>query len=120
MKEDDNGVKIPFWSGSKRFPRAVEYNPDDDLQFSFLFNTANLYAVMYHIAPVRDPETFKKILINAALKPPEWQPDKKYMAKVQNEVKEEESKQQGEKTAPKIEETDEMRLTGLLKNFRAV
>jgi len=59
---------------------------------------------------------FKKLLIDAALRPPEWYPDKKYMAIVQNEVKEEESKQPHEKPEPKkIEETDEQRLITLMK-----
>jgi len=35
VKEDECGVKVPFWSGSKRFPLAAEYNIDDEHQFSF-------------------------------------------------------------------------------------
>jgi ubiquitin-activating enzyme E1 len=120
VKEDDNGVKIPFWSGSKRFPRASEFNPDDDLQLSFLYNTTNLYAVMYHIEPVRDLVLFKKLLIDAKIQVPEWKPDQKYMAKVQNEVKEEEAKKTNQQPAEqKKEETDEERLNTLLKTLEA-
>jgi ubiquitin-activating enzyme E1 len=72
---------------------------------------------MYHIPPVRDPVEFKKILIDSALRSPEWHPDKKYMAKVQSEVKEEESKQHGEKPEVKIEESDEQRLAGFIKTL---
>eukprot|EP01125_Pyxidicula_operculata_P003291 TRINITY_DN1387_c1_g1_i1.p1 TRINITY_DN1387_c1_g1~~TRINITY_DN1387_c1_g1_i1.p1 ORF type:complete len:1128 (-),score=342.35 TRINITY_DN1387_c1_g1_i1:272-3655(-) len=92
-KEDkDKGIKVPFWSGSKRFPRAISYDPNDKDQFSFMYNTANLFAVMFKLPPVRGQEDFRKELISANLNAPQWKPDSKFMAKVQNEVKEEESK----------------------------
>jgi ubiquitin-activating enzyme E1 len=130
-KEDDHGVKIPFWSGSKRFPRSINYNLEDPLQFSFLFNTTNLYAVMYNLPPVRNPEEFKKLLIDAGIRPPEFQVDKKLMSKVQNEVKEEESKhpaaagaeataEKKEHVKPQLDESDEQRLVTLLKTLELV
>jgi len=116
VKEDESGVKVPFWSGSKRFPRAVEYNIDDEHQFNFLYNCANLYAVTFKVPIVRDQAEFKKQLLAANLKAPEWQPDKKFMQKVQNEVKDQEAKAEGHEPTERVEvlqESDEEKLVSL-------
>ena len=44
----------PFWSGPKRCPNAIEFNADDELHLSFVFNCANLIAVNLGMSPERD------------------------------------------------------------------
>lgn len=41
----------PFWSGPKRCPSHVEYNPEDPLHASFVQSCANLIAFSYGIPP---------------------------------------------------------------------
>jgi len=46
----------PFWSGTKRFPRAVEsFNVDDENHLGFLVATANLFAVNRGLRASDDP-----------------------------------------------------------------
>jgi len=62
---------LPFWSPPKRFPHAVEFNPDDQLHMSFLIAGANLRAAVYGVAKPannRDPSVFKDALKNITVK----------------------------------------------------
>jgi len=46
----------PFWSGTKRFPRAVEsFSVDDENHLNFLMSTANLLAVNRGLRAANDP-----------------------------------------------------------------
>jgi ubiquitin-activating enzyme E1 len=46
----------PFWSGTKRFPRAVdEFNIDDESHLGYLMSTANLLAVNRGLRAPDDP-----------------------------------------------------------------
>jgi len=40
----------PFWSGPKRAPNAMEFDPLNEAQSKFLFTAANLYAFNLGIA----------------------------------------------------------------------
>lgn len=62
----------PFWTGSKRFPRAVDLNLDDELHLQHLFNTANLYAYMFNLEQERDVEKFKAKVRALNLSAPVW------------------------------------------------
>jgi ubiquitin-activating enzyme E1 len=107
----------PFWSGHKRFPKAVELHFSDpeaeaevtaygakfasldeqkdreaiekleherapfsqrvelaQIQFSFLFSGANMWAQVFGIETIKKPEVFLDLLKTANLKNPEWQP----------------------------------------------
>eukprot|EP01123_Difflugia_compressa_P008744 TRINITY_DN268_c0_g1_i2.p1 TRINITY_DN268_c0_g1~~TRINITY_DN268_c0_g1_i2.p1 ORF type:complete len:1096 (+),score=241.98 TRINITY_DN268_c0_g1_i2:155-3442(+) len=116
MKEDkDTGAKVPFWCGAKRFPKAAEYDINDPFQFEFLYNCTNLYLTMFKLPVVRNREEFKKQIASLNLTAPKWEPDRKFLQKVQNEVKDQEAKSEGRETTPVVEETDEEKLTSLTK-----
>jgi len=71
---------------------------------------------------VRDHTEFKHRFLATKLIAPEWQPDKKYMEQVKNEVKDQEAKLQGLAAETHVEETDEQKLkscTIFLQNFDA-
>ena len=46
----------PFWSGPKRCPGVITFDPEDEVHLSFVFNAANLIAVNLGIEPERDVE----------------------------------------------------------------
>jgi ubiquitin-activating enzyme E1 len=70
--EKSSGTK--FWTGTKRRPRPVEWtNPMPEL-WEYLYCTANMYAVVWGLEPVRDRVAFEKIVTDMDLKQPEWTP----------------------------------------------
>lgn len=106
MKKDPvSGETSPFWSGAKRFPQDAQFNPEDELHLHFLYNLANLYAVMFKLQPLRDLEKFKELVKAANLNPPEWQPSKKFASQVQNEVQDEQAGRQ-DRTAEQVTDED--------------
>jgi len=65
----------PFWSGPKRPPRALQFNPDDDAHMSFVIFAANLRAFNYVIKDTScDHQLFKKIISNMMV--PDFSPKK--------------------------------------------
>lgn len=51
-----------FWSGPKRAPRALVFDPNNELHLSYIIAAANLHADNYGIKEERDPAVFKRIL----------------------------------------------------------
>jgi len=43
-----------FWSGAKRFPTAVAYDPNDEFHVMFVTATANILAASFGLVPVPD------------------------------------------------------------------
>jgi ubiquitin-activating enzyme E1 len=80
---------IPFWSAPKRFPTAISWNPTDPdpSLVEYIYNTANLYAHLFHLDPVRDDSPgrseFRNLLIRMSLQAPEWQPSGKKLANIE-------------------------------------
>ncbi|KAI8450963.1 hypothetical protein BY996DRAFT_4586669 [Phakopsora pachyrhizi] len=75
---------VPFWSGPKRAPEPIEFNPSDPQHLSFLIAAANLHAFNYGIKGDRDSENIKKI--SGSVIVPEFTPK----AGVQVQVKDDE------------------------------
>jgi len=50
--KDKDGA--PFWSGPKRAPSAIEFNPADDAHLEFVFSYANLIAASLKIPENKD------------------------------------------------------------------
>jgi len=62
-----------FWTGAKRFPRAAEFNLDDDQHFGYVYNASLLFAHMLGVKePIVDPGTFKEAVKALNWKAPEW------------------------------------------------
>ncbi|KAG0150261.1 hypothetical protein CROQUDRAFT_130822 [Cronartium quercuum f. sp. fusiforme G11] len=53
---------VPFWSGPKRAPEAIEFNSSDPQHMTFIIAAANLHAYNYGLKGDRDPNAIKKIL----------------------------------------------------------
>lgn len=53
---------VPFWSGPKRAPEPIIFNPDDPRHMSFILAAANLLAFNYGIEGDRDIDSIKKVI----------------------------------------------------------
>eukprot|EP00252_Welwitschia_mirabilis_P025423 TRINITY_DN7923_c0_g1_i1.p1 TRINITY_DN7923_c0_g1~~TRINITY_DN7923_c0_g1_i1.p1 ORF type:complete len:1109 (-),score=223.60 TRINITY_DN7923_c0_g1_i1:15-3341(-) len=62
----------PFWSGAKRFPVAINFDPENPLHMEFIVAAANLQATVYGLKGCHDQRQFKQIL--KAVQVPEFQP----------------------------------------------
>lgn len=45
---------LPFWSGPKRCPHPVEFDPNNSLHLDFIYSAANLKAFVHGLEQVRD------------------------------------------------------------------
>lgn len=45
----------PFWSGHKKFPKALDFNPHDPLHVDFIIATANILACVFKVHPPKHP-----------------------------------------------------------------
>jgi len=52
----------PFWSGPKRCPHDIKFDPENEVHLSYVQCAANLRAQMYSISQVNDVERIKSIL----------------------------------------------------------
>jgi ubiquitin-protein ligase/molybdopterin/thiamine biosynthesis adenylyltransferase len=55
-KEEENGVK--YWTGTKRRPTAVNFNPQEAGPMEFLYAASNMYAFVFKVSYVRDRQAF--------------------------------------------------------------
>ncbi|CAL1700876.1 unnamed protein product [Somion occarium] len=51
----------PFWSGPKRAPDPLTFDPNDPTHLQFIISAANLHAFNYGLRGETDPSVFKKI-----------------------------------------------------------
>jgi len=61
----------PFWSGPKKCPKALNFDPEDQMHFDFVESSANLRAGVYGIKGTKDKEQIKTILKQVVV--PEFQ-----------------------------------------------
>eukprot|EP01027_Heterolobosea_sp_BB2_P001334 GEZU01002038.1.p1 GENE.GEZU01002038.1~~GEZU01002038.1.p1 ORF type:complete len:1006 (+),score=425.20 GEZU01002038.1:121-3138(+) len=100
----------PFWSGPKRPPRPLEFDPNDPLHMGYIIAAANLRAFNYNIPGRADPEYFKPILASVMV------PEFTFNAKIKINVDEKAAEEQ-----PTFSEDDEgvvNRLLGELEKRR--
>uniref|UniRef100_A0AAG5DLB0 E1 ubiquitin-activating enzyme n=1 Tax=Anopheles atroparvus TaxID=41427 RepID=A0AAG5DLB0_ANOAO len=62
----------PFWSGPKRLPEAIDFDPDNSLHLDYIHATANLKAEVYGIPQQRNRDTIKKLVM--AVEVPKFTP----------------------------------------------
>ena len=66
----------PFWTGTKRRPRAIDWNDPMPLLMEYLYSTANLYALVWKIEVVRDLDHFQAIVDEMKFEQPIWVPSR--------------------------------------------
>lgn len=59
----------PFWSGTKRCPHPLEFDPSNELHFEFVFSAANLRATSYGLRECRDHKHVLAMLANCHVEP---------------------------------------------------
>nr|XP_045598563.1 ubiquitin-like modifier-activating enzyme 1 [Procambarus clarkii]XP_045598564.1 ubiquitin-like modifier-activating enzyme 1 [Procambarus clarkii]XP_045598566.1 ubiquitin-like modifier-activating enzyme 1 [Procambarus clarkii] len=59
----------PFWSGSKRCPRHLVFNAEDDLHLDYIHAAANLRAEVYGIRQERDKFKTKELVAGVSVAP---------------------------------------------------
>ena len=85
-KTNDKGV--PFWSGTKRRPDALEFSAEGEGHMDFIVAAANLYAGVYGIEGTTDAKAIAAAVGNVSV--PKFVPDKnKKIAATEEEAKEE-------------------------------
>merc|ERR1719339_160206 len=52
----------PFWSGPKKCPKVLDFDPEDAMHFGFVESAANLRAGVYGIKGTKDNDQIKAIL----------------------------------------------------------
>ncbi len=57
----------PFWSGPKRAPHPLTFDPHNGIHLSFVISAANLRAYNYGLKGIRDSEVFLKALETIAI-----------------------------------------------------
>ncbi|XP_057623321.1 ubiquitin-like modifier-activating enzyme 7 isoform X4 [Chionomys nivalis] len=63
-----------FWSGSKRCPQPLQFDPSHDMHFLYVLAAANLYAQMHGLTGSRDQTSLRKLL-ELLPKPESMHPD---------------------------------------------
>lgn len=99
----------PFWSGPKRAPTPLKFNPEDPLHMDFVVSAAQLRAVNYGIKDrTTDPKAIKTIL--GGVKIPDFVPKRVKIQVTENENKNEQQPEEKEGS-----EDDEVVCDNLLK-----
>ncbi|KAF3689956.1 Ubiquitin-like modifier-activating enzyme 1 [Channa argus] len=53
---------LPFWSGSKRCPHPLTFDPNNNTHLEYVIAAANLYGQIYRINGTRQPDSIRQIL----------------------------------------------------------
>ena len=83
----------PFWSGHKRAPEALQFDPNDPAHMAFIVAASNLRAYNYGITGTRDVSIFHNTLSNIQV--PQWQAKQVKIAANEEEAKKMEEERAG-------------------------
>lgn len=72
-KDSKTSSGQPFWSGPKRAPDPLQFDPKNPTHYSFVLAGANLHAFNYHIKPSRDEQHITDVLNHMIV--PDFKPD---------------------------------------------
>ena len=64
----------PFWTGTKRRPRAVDWTKPIPLLYEYLYAASNMYASVWKVPCVRDRDEFQAVIDRLNLEQPQWEP----------------------------------------------
>ncbi|XP_059184316.1 ubiquitin-like modifier-activating enzyme 1 [Centropristis striata] len=94
---------VPFWSGSKRCPHALTFDPSCITHMEYVAAAANLYAQIYGIAGTRDFASIRNILEEVNV-PPFTPTSSVKIHLTDKEMKEEKEKDSDEAEKARLEE----------------
>lgn len=73
-KDSTTSTGMPFWSGAKRAPDALKFDPSNETHFNFIVSAANLHAFNFNIkSPGNDKSIYLRELENVIV--PDFSPD---------------------------------------------
>ncbi|KXS93723.1 hypothetical protein AC578_9497 [Pseudocercospora eumusae] len=72
-KDSKTSSGQPFWSGPKRAPDALKFDPNNPTHYTFILAAANLHAFNYHIKPNNDRSYIVNVLDRMIV--PDFKPD---------------------------------------------
>ncbi|KAK4494606.1 hypothetical protein PRZ48_013962 [Zasmidium cellare] len=72
-KDSKTSSGQPFWSGPKRAPDPLKFDPNNPTHFSFILAGANLHAFNYNIKPNNDRQYINNVLDRMIV--PDFKPD---------------------------------------------
>lgn len=61
------GVK--FWSGTKRCPKSLDFNPNAEHHFDFVYAASILRAQQYNLPPIYDKKQFLEVVNSVKFEP---------------------------------------------------
>jgi ubiquitin-activating enzyme E1 len=93
----------PFWSGHKRAPELLQFNPNDDAHMAFIIAASNLRAYNYGITGTRDTSVFYNALKTITV--PKWAPKQVKIAANDEEAKKLEEERAGSADIDQIAST---------------
>eukprot|EP00493_Phyllostaurus_siculus_P006139 UN06197 len=70
-KEDGS----PFWSGTKRFPKVLDFAYTESMAMEYLYCCANMYAFVFGVEYVRDKSRFMEIAQSLNLQNSDYKPE---------------------------------------------
>lgn len=72
-KDSQTSSGQPFWSGPKRAPDPLKFDPNNNTHYTFVLAAANLHAFNYHIKPSSDRDHILSVLDHMII--PDFKPD---------------------------------------------
>jgi len=108
----------PFWTGTKRRPRAADWNNEEmkAALMEYLYSAANLYAFVWGVPYVRNRQQFEATVQAIRLTQPEWKPPSGDSPAAKAADDEEDGKEGDEDGGPKVlSDEDLYRIQGELR-----
>ncbi|KAM4588935.1 ubiquitin-like modifier-activating enzyme 1 [Odontesthes bonariensis] len=97
---------LPFWSGSKRCPHPLTFDPDNSTHMDFVVAAANLYGQIYGIKGTRDSNSIRDILVDVNV--PSFTPKSSVKIHLTDkEMEEEKNKESDDAEKARLEELKE-------------
>lgn len=100
-----------FWSSHKRFPKVVNFHPDDSTHVHFIISTANLWSYVFNHPPLQDKRA--AAIIAAELPVETFKPKKVVIKENENDTREESAEDDDVRIAELIKELTKLGEAGL-------
>ena len=77
----------PFWSGLKRLPKIIHFDPNDETHVEFVFSAANLFTHIFNLPPLTDKAGVAKLA--STVKVEQYQPKEAIIKENDKDTREE-------------------------------